>query len=110
MCPTFPHRLPVRLLSGGAALVFLLAACRTAPTPIPPAFQVSSSALTLSPDGSRLAAVNPDSDSVTLVDALALTVLAEVPVGDDPRTVSFTPDGTLALVANRGAGTISSWM
>jgi YVTN family beta-propeller protein len=41
------------------------------------------------------------------VDAQTLTLLAEAPVGDDPRTVTFTPDGALALVANRGAETIS---
>ncbi len=97
------------------AVTGALAACRNtlpptlapAPTPPPSYFSSASGALTLSPDGSRLAAVNPDSDSITIVAAQSLTVLAEAPVGDEPRTASFTPDGTLALVANQGAGTIS---
>ncbi len=84
-----------------------LAACLTPPTPIPPHALASSSALTRSPDGHYLAAVNPDSDSITLVDANSFAVTAEIRVGDDPRTVAFTRDGALALTANRGAGTVT---
>jgi len=47
----------------------------------------------------RLAVVNPDSNTITLVDTTSLTVLAEIPVGRDPRTLAFTPAGLL-LVAN----------
>jgi YVTN family beta-propeller protein len=54
-----------------------------------------------------VATVNPDSDSITLVDAITLSVLAEIPVGDDPRTVSFTPDSKIVVVANHGSATIS---
>ena len=70
-------------------------------------YQVSSSAVAVSPDGSIVAAVNPDSDSVTLVDATTLTVLQEITVGDDPRTIAFTPDSRLLLVANRGSASVS---
>ncbi len=45
-----------------------------------------------------LVAVNPDSDSLTLVDTTALSVLAEIPLGGSPRTVAVTPDGLTALV------------
>ena len=68
---------------------------------------VSSSAVAVSPDGSIVAAVNPDSDSITLVDAITLDVLQEVPVGDDPRTLVFTPDSKLVLVANHGSASVS---
>lgn len=68
---------------------------------------VSASAVAVDSAGTRLAAVNPDSDSVTLVDLSTLTSLAEVPVGDDPRTLSFTPDGAWLLVANLGAGSVT---
>lgn len=68
---------------------------------------VSSSAVAVSPDGLIVAAVNPDSDSVTLVDAFTLDVIDELLVGDDPRTLSFTPDSKSLLVANRGSGNIS---
>ncbi len=117
MLPPFPRCLPcpLCLLPVAACLsafAFLLAACLSTPTPphvhTPTHPPTGSNALALSPDGSRLAAVNPDSDSITLVDARSLAVLAEVKVGDDPRTAAFTPDGARVLVANHGSGTIST--
>ena len=66
-----------------------------------------SSAITISSDGTLAASVNPDSDTITLVDALLLKVVAEITVGDDPRTVSFTHDSQQLLVANHGSDTIS---
>jgi YVTN family beta-propeller protein len=68
---------------------------------------VSSSAVAVSPDGRLVVAVNPDSDSITLVDVITLAVLAEIPVGDNPRTLSFTPDSKTVVVANHGSATIS---
>jgi len=68
---------------------------------------VSSSAVAVSPDGRLVVVVNPDSDSITLVDAITLVVLAEIPVGDNPRTVSLTPDSKTAVVANHGSATLS---
>jgi YVTN family beta-propeller protein len=75
--------------------------------PAPLAGPVSSSAVALSPGGALVAAVNPDSASVSLVDASTLAVLAEVSVGADPRTLVFTPDGSHLLVACHGAGAVS---
>jgi YVTN family beta-propeller protein len=94
-------------LFGLLTLAFWLIACLPIPTPTPLHLHISSSALTLSPDNTRLAAVNPDSDSITLIDADTLTVITEAAVGDDPRTVTFTRDGALALVANRGADSVT---
>ena len=68
---------------------------------------VHSSAITVSSDGTLVASVNPDSDTITLIDALLLKVVAEIAVGDDPRTVSFTPDSQQLLVANHASNTIS---
>jgi YVTN family beta-propeller protein len=68
---------------------------------------VSSSAVAVSPDGRLVAAVNPDSDSITLVDVSTLAVLAEIPVGENPRTLSFTPNSKTVVVANYGSATIS---
>ena len=68
---------------------------------------VSSSPVAVSPDGRLVAAVNPDSDSITLIDTTSLSVLSEIPVGDDPRTLSFTPDSKQVVVANYGSDTIS---
>ena len=68
---------------------------------------VSSSAVAVTPDGRLVAAVNPDSNSITLVDATTLAVLAEIPVGNNPRSLSFTPDSQKALVTNYASATIS---
>jgi YVTN family beta-propeller protein len=68
---------------------------------------ISASAVSVSPDGKFVAAVNPDSDSITLLDPMNLSILAEIPVGDNPRTVSFTPDSGTALVTNNDSGTLS---
>lgn len=67
----------------------------------------SSSAIATTLDGSTVLVVNPDSDSVTLVDAGSREVLAEVAVGVDPRTVAVADSGSRAYVANRGSDTVS---
>ena len=93
-----------------ASVLTLFAACASptpTPTPTPLAGPVSSSAVAVAPDGSVVVAVNPDSDSITLVAAETLDVLREISVGDDPRTVAFTPDSRLVLVANRGSASVS---
>ncbi len=105
MSPPLCHRLTGFCLT----ITLLLTSCRSAlaPAPLLPRTPVSSSALALSPDGAHLAAVNPDSDSTTLVDVQSLHVIAEIKVGRDPRTLAFTPDGALVLVANRGSDSLS---
>src|SRR5262245_23867764 len=110
----------------GLSLVLLAAGCRavqsTGPATaiIPPeavlglTAPVSAGAVAIDPSGEHLAAVNPDSGSVTLIDALvqasstgAAPISREVPVGTNPRTVAFSPDGTLALVTVYGSGTVA---
>ena len=68
---------------------------------------VAASFVAVSPDGKVVAAINPDSGSVTLVDAVNLTVMAEVSVGDDPRTLCFTPNSKKIVVSNWGSASIS---
>lgn len=69
---------------------------------------VAASAIAVSPDGRTVIAVNPDSNSVSLVDSESLEVIAEIPVGSDPRTVAVTPDSAFALVANHGGSNVSA--
>src|SRR5258708_7609967 len=96
----------------------LLASCRPvlfgapAAATVPPqaniAAPVSASAVAIDPTGENLAAVNPDSGSISLIDGLsqgAPSAGREVPVGADPRTLSFTADGTVLLGAAYGSGT-----
>jgi YVTN family beta-propeller protein len=63
--------------------------------------------MAVSPDGNIAVAVNQDSDSVTLIDAITLESVAEISVGDNPTTVSITPDSRTALVTNYDSATLS---
>jgi YVTN family beta-propeller protein len=67
----------------------------------------SSSAITITSDGSTILAVNPDSNTISLIDAVSLALQAEIPVGVDPRTVSTDLRGELAAISNRSSGTVS---
>lgn len=90
----------MRLDSRAALALCLLAVAATA-------HARSSSPLVLSPDGTLLAAVNPDSDSVTLLRAATLERLGEVKVGRDPRGACFASDGRTLAVSNRGSDDVS---
>ena len=50
--------------------------------------------------------VNPDNNSVAAIDANAVALIAEIPVGDNPRGIAVAADG-LIWVTNKGDGTIS---
>ncbi|MGD2179238.1 MAG: c-type cytochrome [Anaerolineae bacterium] len=67
----------------------------------------SSSAIALSADGETLLVVNPDSNSLTLVDTATRSPVAELPVGSDPRTVAVDDGSGRAYVANRGSASVS---
>lgn len=51
--------------------------------------------------------VNPDSNSLTLVDTARESVIAEIPVGADPALADVTNDGALDLFVGAGDGTVS---
>jgi YVTN family beta-propeller protein len=51
---------------------------------------------------------NADDDTVSVIDTSTNTVIgAPIPVGDSPRAIAITPDGTRAYVTNSGDGTVS---
>jgi len=54
----------------------------------------SGSAIAITADGATLLVVNPDSNSLTLVDTAGHSVLVELPVGVDPRTVAVNEPET----------------
>jgi YVTN family beta-propeller protein len=66
-----------------------------------------SSAITVTVDGQLVLAVNPDSNTLSVVDASAKSLLAEVPVGANPQSVTVSASGALAYVANKDADTVS---
>ena len=55
---------------------------------------------------SRLWAINPDNDSVTVFDAVTLAKLAEINVGTAPRSLALAPDGRV-WVANAESATLT---
>jgi YVTN family beta-propeller protein len=96
-------------LTAATGLVWTLLLPRLANTPqtiaTPP--RRSSAALAITADGTRLAAVNPPANSLTLVQLYPALVVAEIAVGLDPRTVALDEAAGRAYVANRGSATIS---
>jgi YVTN family beta-propeller protein len=97
-----------RVFSGLAVTFLLLLSLGShAAEDTPPAPKRSSSPIALTADGATLLVVNPDSNSLTLLDTASHSVLAEVAVGVDPRTVAVDDAGQRAYVANYGSGKVS---
>jgi YVTN family beta-propeller protein len=69
--------------------------------------KLASSAIALTPDGKLLLAVNPDSNTVTIVDTALGSPLVEISVGVEPRSVAVLPTGERAFIANFGSDTVS---
>lgn len=55
---------------------------------------------------SRVWAVNPDNDSVSVMDAVTNTLIQQIPVGTAPRTLAIAPNGNI-WVANKGSASVS---
>jgi YVTN family beta-propeller protein len=78
---------------------------QAAPLAATPKF--SSAPIAITPDGATLLVVNPDSNSLTLVDTASRMVIKEIAVGIDPRSVAVHPNGETVFVANQGSNTLS---
>jgi DNA-binding beta-propeller fold protein YncE len=76
---------------------------RNPATPLPPSRACS---IVFDAVRNRVWCTNPDANTVTAIDAQALTRTFEVPVGHNPRTLAMAPDGTL-WVTNQDDGSIS---
>src|SRR5204863_4548361 len=66
-----------------------------------------SSPIAISRDDTLIWSVNPGDDSVSVIRPDNNTRLAKIAVGDEPQSVTLTPDGQYAYVANAAAGTVS---
>lgn len=62
---------------------------------------------TLTIDGRYAYAADGDSNQVAVIDTIDDSVVATIPVGDDPWRAYASPDGTKMLVPNNGDETIS---
>lgn len=79
----------------------------TLPTTVSPLpHSPSSHPLALTPDGRTLVVANPDSNSVSVVDTTTHDVLAEIVVGETPRSVTVDGNGR-AYVSSEGSDTLS---
>ncbi len=65
--------------------------------------QRNSSPIQVTDDGSLVWVVNPDSDSVTKIDAATNSFVAEFPVGDQPRTLALDDTNGWLYVTNHGS-------
>lgn len=88
---------------------------QTEPTPLPlyalPDARLSRSAsssnLALAADNRTLVAANMLNNSISIVLPTQGQLVAEIPVGSDPRSLAFINQDNQVLVANRGDGTLS---
>ena len=91
--PCFPRLSLLTLLIGG--LLYL------------PATTAATSSIGLTPDGTTLFVVNPDSGSVSAIDTASETTLAEIIVGKDPRILTLGPDGQRLYVTSQASATLT---
>lgn len=64
-------------------------------------------ALALTPDGRTMVAVNNGSNTVSIIDALAMVEIDRISVGEGPTRVVMTPSGLKAVVLNTRDSTVS---
>jgi serine/threonine-protein kinase len=67
----------------------------------------SPHSVAISPDGTRLAVTNFDSDDVTMIDTVANTVVGGIAVGSNPQDVAYAPDGRHFYTADVDSDTIT---
>jgi YVTN family beta-propeller protein len=63
--------------------------------------------IALSLDGKQLWVVNPDANSVTMVDPMTLHKVSEIAVGREPWSLALSPDGAWLYVADRADGMLT---
>ncbi len=72
-----------------------------------PAATPATSSIGLTPDGTTLFVVNPDSGSVSAIDTASETTLAELVIGRDPRMLTIGPDGQRLYVTSQASATLT---
>ena len=67
----------------------------------------ATSSIGITPDGTTVFVVNPDSGSVSTIDTAAATKLDELIVGRDPRMLAVGPDGQRLYVTSQASATLT---
>ena len=100
---------------GLGALLPAPVSAQTEPTPLPlyalpdprQSTSISSNMLALAPDNRTLVVANMLNSTLSVVLPGTGELVAEIPVGKDPRSVALLDDGLHAVTANRGDDTLS---
>ena len=66
-----------------------------------------NSGMAVKPDGSILAVAGSFDNVVSIIDTASWSLLGNIPAGDFPAMVSFSPDGTRMYVSNRNGDSVS---
>ena len=67
----------------------------------------ATSSIGITPDGTTIFVVNPDSGSVSAIDTASETKLDELVVGRDPRILTIGPDGQRLYVTSQASATLT---
>ena len=67
----------------------------------------ASGSIAITPDGTTVFVVNPDSGSVSAIDTASDTKLDEITVGRDPRSLALGPDGQRLYVTSQASATLT---
>ena len=54
-----------------------------------------------------LLVLEKEQNTLVIVDPVSLTIVARVPVGENPHEVAVSADGSIAYISNYGGGTIT---
>ena len=94
----------------GVALLVLLAPATAHAGGGPQTFTgpTNSSPITLSRDGRLLWVVNPQGDSVSVINTKTNAPIKSIKVGDEPQSVAVDPVNKYAYVANAASGNVSA--
>jgi YVTN family beta-propeller protein len=72
-----------------------------------PNLATKSNSIAITSEGGRLVVVNPDSNSVSVINLADNAVATEIPVGVDPRAVAVDETRQQIYVANQGSDSLS---
>ena len=72
-----------------------------------PAATHAASSISITPDGTTVFVVNPDSGSVSALDTASETKLDEIIIGRDPRILAVGPDGQRLYVTSQASATLT---
>ena len=67
----------------------------------------ATSSIGITPDGTTVFVVNPDSGSVSAIDTASETKLDELVVGRDPRILTIGPNGHRLYVTSQASATLT---